>query len=77
MDSQSRIINLEEKLAHLEKYVGDLDEVIRDLAGKLDAQGKNTAAVKAILEQHLAAPGSASDSGDGGQGFEDDRPPHW
>lgn len=73
-DDPQRLIAVEEKLAHLEKYLGELDEVVRDLATRLDVQAKGVKQVRTILEQHLAGgedgDGSASDP-------EADRPPHW
>lgn len=36
MNDDDRIMNLEIKLAFVEKLVGDLDDVIREMAGQLE-----------------------------------------
>jgi len=73
-DDPKRLIAVEEKLAHLEKYLGELDEVVRDLATRLDAQTKGVQQVRSILEQHLAGGGDGEGSS---SDPETDRPPHW
>jgi len=72
-EDPKRLIAVEEKLAHLEKYLGELDEVVRDLATRLDVQAKGVKQVRTILEQHLAGGEDEGSSGDP----EADRPPHW
>ncbi|MEM9020004.1 MAG: SlyX family protein [Planctomycetota bacterium] len=67
MSDEARIIHLEEKVAYLEKHIGDLDEVIRDLAGRLRKHGEGVDAVRKMLEDHL---NEQPDPGD-------ERPPHW
>ena len=67
MSDADRLTVIEEKLAYLEKYVGDLDEVLRDLSKRLDVHGEGVTAVRKVLEDHL------SDAGDPG----DEKPPHW
>ncbi|MEO0474554.1 MAG: SlyX family protein [Planctomycetota bacterium] len=67
MQDADRLTNIEEKLAYLEKHVGDLDEVLRDLSKRLDLHGEGVSAVRKMLEDHL------SDAGDVG----DEKPPHW
>ncbi|MEM6507718.1 MAG: SlyX family protein [Planctomycetota bacterium] len=67
MPDQDRLTVIEEKLAFLEKYVGDLDEVVRELSTRIDAQKDGVSAVRKLLEDHL------SDVGDPG----DEKPPHW
>ena len=67
MQDADRLTAIEEKLAYLEKYVGDLDEVIRDLAKRLDVHGQGVSAVRKMLEDHL------SEQPDPG----DEKPPHW
>ncbi|MEM9414357.1 MAG: SlyX family protein [Planctomycetota bacterium] len=74
MDTTPRIIALEEKVAHLEKYIGDLDEVIRELAGRLDSQAKGVQQMRSVLEQHLAG---GDDEKSMPNDPEADRPPHW
>ncbi|XAM01517.1 SlyX family protein [Phycisphaeraceae bacterium D3-23] len=76
MDPTPRIIALEEKLAHLEKYLGDLDEVVRDLAARLDTQTKGVQQMRSVLEQHLAG-GDDTKGSDPDPDPESDRPPHW
>lgn len=67
MADDDRLTRIEEKLAFLEKYVGDLDEAVRDLAARLDVHGEGVTAVRKMLEDHL------SDQADPG----DEKPPHW
>lgn len=71
MQDDARMTVIEEKLAHLEKYVGDLDEVLRDLSKRLDVHGKGVTAVRKMLEDHL------SDAGQPGGDPGDEKPPHW
>ena len=67
MDTDDRMIRIEEKLAFLERFVSDLDEVVRDLSKRLDAHGQGVSAVRKMLDDHL------SDPGDPGN----EKPPHW
>ncbi|MEM6259163.1 MAG: SlyX family protein [Planctomycetota bacterium] len=69
-NDDDRLTVIEEKLAHLEKYVGDLDEVVRDLATRLAAQKDGVTAVRKLLEDHLNEPEGPSD-------LADEKPPHW
>ena len=70
MQDDARLTMIEEKLAHLEKYVGDLDEVVRDLAARIDMQKDGVSAVRKMLEDHLNAPDGPPDPAD-------EKPPHW
>lgn len=70
MQDDTRLTVIEEKLAHLEKYVGDLDEVVRDLAARLAKQKDGVSAVRKMLEDHLSEPEGTSD-------LADEKPPHW
>ena len=70
MQDADRLTQIEEKLAYLEKYVGDLDEVIRDLAKRLDIHGEGVSAVRKMLEDHLS-------EADGPTDPRDEKPPHW
>jgi uncharacterized coiled-coil protein SlyX len=72
-DDPQRLIAIEEKLAFLEKHVGELDGVVRGLADRIDQQTKGIQQVRSALEQHLAG-----GEGDGPDPDADrDRPPHW
>jgi uncharacterized coiled-coil protein SlyX len=70
MPNDARLTVIEEKLAHLEKYVGDLDEVVQDLAARLAKQKDGVTAVRKMLEDHLSEPEGPSDPAD-------EKPPHW
>lgn len=70
MDADDRLTRIEEKLAFLEKYIGDLDDVVRDLANRLDKHGQGVTAVRKLLEDHLSDAGESDDP-------RDERPPHW
>ena len=67
MNDDARLIQLEEKVAYLEQHLSDLDEVVRDLAGRLHKQGQGVDAVRKMIEDHL------TDQPDPG----DEKPPHW
>eukprot|EP00752_Nemacystus_decipiens_P014059 g12495.t1 len=73
MQDDDRLTVIEEKLAHLEKYIGDLDEVVRELATGLAKQKDGVSAVRKMLEDHLNDPGDAGSDRD----LIDDKPPHW
>lgn len=69
-NDENRLTVIEEKLAYLEKYVGDLDEVVQDLAARLAAQKDGVSAVRKMLEDHLSEPEGPTD-------LADEKPPHW
>ena len=69
-NDDTRLTVIEEKLAHLEKYVGDLDEVVQDLAARLAAQKDGVTAVRKMLEDHLSDPEDSTNPAD-------EKPPHW
>lgn len=73
-EPDARLVSLEEKLAYLEKHLGELDEVVRELAGRLDTQAKGVQQMRTTLEQHLAGGGNGKDDA---PDAERDRPPHW
>lgn len=70
MQDPERLTRIEEKLAYLERYLGDLDEVVRELATKLDQQHAGVSAVRKLIEDHLSDPTDE-------RSLEDDKPPHW
>lgn len=70
MQDADRLTQIEEKLAYLEKYVGDLDEVVQDLAKRLTAHGEGVRVVRKMLEDHLS-------EADGPGDLADEKPPHW
>ena len=70
MQDDNRLTIIEEKLAHLEKYIGDLDEVVRDIAARVDQQKIGVTAVRKMLEDHLNEP-------EGPPNLADEKPPHW
>lgn len=67
MEQADRLTQIEEKLAFLEKNIGDLDEVVRDLSRRLDVHGQGVSAVRKLIEDHLSDPGDPGD----------EKPPHW
>ena len=70
MQDADRLTRIEEKLAFLEKHIGDLDEVVRDLSNRIDQQRAGVTAVRKLIEDHLSDPGEQRD-------LSDDKPPHW
>jgi uncharacterized coiled-coil protein SlyX len=67
MSTEKRMIALEEKVAYLEQHLSDLDEVIRDLAGRVRKHGEGVEGLRKLVEDHLSA---SEDPGD-------EKPPHW
>lgn len=88
-----RLIAIEEKIAHLEHHLGQLDGVVRDLNDRLDGfKGELTRLHTAVQQQAQSggigggddsggAGGGAGGGGGGGGGddeqLKDGRPPHW
>lgn len=70
MDDNDRMIRIEEKLAYLEKYVADLDEVVRELGQRMDQQRDGVTAIQKMLMDHINEGGDAP-------GPADEKPPHW
>ena len=64
-----RITGVEEKLAYLEKFVTELDGVVRELHDGLDAVRREMKQVRAQIEQ----PGEDDDGDD----LQANRPPHY
>lgn len=71
MSDQQRIIGIEEKIAYLEKYVGDLNEVIRQNSAELEILRKLLGRVEGRVEQIENPPSDESRT------LDEDRPPHW
>lgn len=74
MNDEARLIGIEEKIAHLEKYVGDLNEVIRQNAAELAAMRKLLGRVTDRVDR-IENPPEPPESDD--RTLEEDRPPHW
>ncbi len=71
----SRAIRLEEKVAHLERYVADLDGVVREMNDRMDRFAREAKALRAIVEAARKADEGAQGAAD--DDLLDDRPPHW
>ena len=71
-----RLVNIEEKIAHLERHLGELDGVVREMYDRMDGFKAQLEKIRADLEAHQPgsgdAPAPARD-----QQLEDDKPPHW
>ena len=65
---EQRIIAIEEKLAHLERYVEQLDASIRELYDRLAAQGNDLTRLREDTQSQFNEIGRQP---------EDDKPPHW
>lgn len=70
MQDADRLTTIEEKLAYLEQHLTDLDQVVQQLAKRMDQQREGVNAVRKLLEDHLNEPGDTTDP-------TDDKPPHW
>ncbi len=64
-----RLTNVEEKIAYLEKFVADLDVVVRELHDGLDAARREIGQLRSQLEQPREE--------DGGDDLEAHKPPHY
>ena len=65
---EQRIIAIEEKLAHLERYVEQLDATVRELYDRLDLQGKDLTRLREDTQTQFNELDRPP---------EDDKPPHW
>ena len=70
----SRLVNVEEKIAHLERYVAELDGVVREMNDRMAHYQKQLGEIRRIVE---AQGGKGGDDGISDQDLEDERPPHW
>ncbi len=73
---EARLITIEEKIAHLEHYLGELDGVVRDMHRRMDGFKTQIDQIRADLQDPQAAGGDGPAT-DGDQQLEDDKPPHW
>ena len=78
---ESRLIQIEEKIAHLEHHLSQLDGVVREAHERMDQFRRQIDGLQAKIQTigYSASepgghdePGSTSD-----QQLRDDRPPHW
>jgi len=69
----TRLVNIEEKIAHLEHYLGELDGVVREMHDRMDGFKHQLDKMRA----DLTAQSGGEERGDGDQQLEDDKPPHW
>ena len=74
-----RVVQLEEKVAHLERYVSELDGVVREMNARMDHFAREAKALRALVD--AGRDGGEAGDGGGGDGADDDlrdeRPPHW
>ncbi len=77
---QERLINIEEKIAHLENYLGALDGVIRDMNDRMDGFRRQLDALREMVATPAADAESAADRDDDAASDDallEDQPPHW
>lgn len=78
MDADTRLVNIEEKIAHLEHYLGELDGVVREMNDRMDGYQQELARMRQLVEsQTTNGEGGSDDDGSTDQQLEDERPPHW
>lgn len=68
---EDRLTRVEEKIAYLEHFVGELDGVVRELHDGLAAVRREVGALRARLET------SAEADGDDPDDLEAQKPPHY
>ncbi|MEM1109757.1 MAG: SlyX family protein [Planctomycetota bacterium] len=73
---ESRLIAVEEKIAHLERYLGELDGVVRELHDRMDGYKSQIDRLRDEFGEHLSNADDAPEPGRDDQ-LEDDKPPHW
>lgn len=73
---EERLVNIEEKIAHLEHYLGELDGVVRAMHDRMDGFKTQLDKIRADLN-HQQSGGGDESSADSDQQLEDDKPPHW
>ncbi|MDY7107399.1 MAG: SlyX family protein [Planctomycetota bacterium] len=61
---EDRIVNLEEKFAHLERYVEELDGVVREAHERLSALGGEMTRLRAETRQQFAELASDDENGE-------------
>ncbi len=76
---QTRLTAVEEKIAHLERHLGELDEVVRGLYDRSDGFRRQLDAMRATVQSLNAPRGEAAAEGSDGsdQSLKEQRPPHW
>ena len=67
-----RLTRVEEKIAHLERFVGELDGVVREAFERIEAVRGELDKLRAAVEADGQAQTDAADLD-----LEADRPPHW
>ncbi|MEM9420287.1 MAG: SlyX family protein [Planctomycetota bacterium] len=73
---ESRLVNIEEKIAHLERHLGELDGVVREMYDRMDGFKAQLEKIRSDLQSHQASAGDGL-APDSDQQLEDDKPPHW
>lgn len=69
---QERLTRVEEKIAYLEQFVGELDGVVRQMHGSLDGLRREIALLRTQTEQ-----AGQSDQGIDPDDLEAHKPPHY
>ena len=67
-----RLTRVEERIAHLERFVGELDGVVREAFERIEAVRGELDKLRAGVEADGQAQADAADADPA-----DDRPPHW
>ena len=65
-----RLTNVEEKMAHLERFVSDLDGVVREMHETMTVVRRELGTLQAQIEQH-------AEEDDGSDDLEAQKPPHY
>ena len=69
--ADERLVLIEEKMVHLERYVSELDSVVRDLSEENRTLRGELGKLRKLIEQQ------ATNAAEGPRTLEDDRPPHY
>ncbi len=59
MDAEERIIELESRIAHQDRIIADLDDVVREFAGRVTALERTVGELRQALHAEPGTPGEA------------------
>ncbi|MEO1235616.1 MAG: SlyX family protein [Planctomycetota bacterium] len=73
----NRLVNLEEKVTHLERHLGELDAVVRELHDNMDRYQRQIDQIKTLVESSHDSSNNTGADPPSDTDLTDDKPPHW